>query len=147
MRTKGFTLVEVMIVVTIIALLSAIAIPNILRSRHNANESAGLQSLRTLSTALEAYRANQTPPGFPRGLAQLGPGLSDPPYIDPVLAGGVKQGYRFQYNLVSRDRFFLFVQPTVFGVTGSRSFFVDETGVIRVSTTRARADGSSPALE
>ena len=57
---KGFTLVEIMIVVAIIALLAAIAIPNLLRARHNANESAAIGSMRTFSSALESFRAAQT---------------------------------------------------------------------------------------
>ncbi|MDP2980719.1 MAG: type II secretion system protein, partial [Candidatus Omnitrophota bacterium] len=57
----GFTLVEIMIFVAIISLLAAIAIPNLLRARHNANEAAGIAALRTISTACESFRSAQTP--------------------------------------------------------------------------------------
>src|SRR3989338_271196 len=97
---KGFTLVEIMIVVAIIALLAAIAIPNLLRARHNANESAAIAALRTLSTAEESYRAAQTPPSYSADLGDLFD--STPPYIDAALSGATsstnsRQGYFFTY--------------------------------------------------
>ena len=83
---RGFTLVEIMIVVAIIALLAAIAIPNLLRARHNANESAAIASLRTISTAMESFRVAETPPAYPASLATLGAPPSSSPYIDAQLA-------------------------------------------------------------
>ena len=67
---KGFTLVEIMIVVAIIVLLAAIAIPNLLRARLSANEATAIAAMRTLSTAYESYRAAQSPPrlDFGRGV-------------------------------------------------------------------------------
>ncbi len=141
---RGFTLVEIMIVVAIIALLAAIAIPNMLRARHNANETAAIAAMRTLSTALESHRANQTPVGYAFSIAQLGPAGSNPPYIDPVLASGVKQGYRFIYNRTSNETFTLTSNPTAFRTTGTRGFYVDQTGVIRVNPTGPAGPGSLP---
>jgi prepilin-type N-terminal cleavage/methylation domain-containing protein len=93
MNKKGFTLVEIMIVVAIIGLLAAIAIPNLLRARLNANESAAKGSLRTVSTAMESYRAAQSTPMYPGALTDLS--AANPPYIDDTLAAGAKQGYGF----------------------------------------------------
>ena len=136
---KGFTLVEIMIVVAIIALLAAIAIPNLLRARHNANESAAIAGLRTISTASESYRAAQTPPAYPAALSNLSAAL--PPYIDSALSGATvsasaKQGYYYTYNSNANNQQYTCVaSPQVQGTTGTRSFYVDETGVIKVGTT------------
>jgi len=128
---KGFTLVEIMIVVAIIALLAAIAIPNLLRARHNANESAAIGALRTISAACESFRAAQTPTTYPANLAALSG--ANPAYIDNTLGGGTKQGYTFAYVLVNANQYTCTATPTVANVTGTRVFFVNETGVIRLT--------------
>ncbi|UCH12246.1 MAG: type II secretion system protein [Candidatus Omnitrophota bacterium] len=128
---RGFTLVEIMIVVAIIALLAAIAIPNLLRARHNANEAAAQASLRTISTACESYLgANNEYPGT---LATLG--SETPPYIDSTLAAGTKQGYGFTYTRGSDKLTYKCVAaPSTPGVTGTRTFSVTESGVVGVSS-------------
>ncbi|MDP2911786.1 MAG: type II secretion system protein [Candidatus Omnitrophota bacterium] len=133
---RGFTLVEIMIVVAIISLLAAIAIPNLLRARHNANEAAGIAALRTISTACESYRAAQTPPAYPVNLAALSTAV--PAYIDSGLAGATaagtaKQGYFFTYAQVNANQFTCLASPAASGTTGTRIFFVDESGVIRLN--------------
>ena len=132
----GFTLVEIMIVVAIISLLAAIAIPNLLRARHNANEAAAIAALRTISTACESFRSAQTPPSYPASLSVLG--SATPPYIDNSLAAATeaasaKQGYYYTYALVSANQFTCTATPAVSGTTGTRIFFVDESGVIRLN--------------
>ena len=127
---KGFTLVEIMIVVAIIALLAAIAIPNLLRARHNANETAAIASLRTISTACESFRAAQSPTAYPTALTALSG--ATPPYIDSTLGGGTKQGYAFTYT-GGTNTFGCTANPTATGVTGTRVFFVNEQGVIRLT--------------
>ena len=133
---RGFTLVEIMIVVAIISLLAAIAIPNVLRARHNANEAASIAALRTISTACESYRSAQTPVTYPANLAALSTAV--PPYIDATLsgataAGTAKQGYFYTYALVNANQFTATASPGVSGTTGTRIFFVDESGVIRLN--------------
>jgi len=129
MGRKGFTLVEIMIVVAIIILLAAIAIPNLLRARHNANEAAAIASLRTLSSAMESFRAAQTPAAYPSVLTTLSG--ATPPYIDTQLGGGTKQGYTFGLSGVSGgNSYTITAGPQSTGVTGTRVFIVDESGVI-----------------
>lgn len=129
-KARGFTLVEIMIVVAIIALIAAIAIPNLLRARHNANETAAIGTTRTFSTALESFRAAQTPPSYPALLTELSD--ADPQYVPAELTDGTNQGYDFTYVQVSDDQFTLTSDPATAGVTGTRVFFVDETGVLRL---------------
>lgn len=125
---RGFTLVEIMIVVAIIALLAAIAIPNLLRARHNANEAAAVASLRTLSTAEESYRAAQNPLIYGT-MAQLG--AATPAYIDATLAAGAKQGYNFTMTAgPTANVYTITAVPQVVGQTGTRTFSVDQTGVV-----------------
>ncbi len=139
---KGFTLVEVMIVVAIIALLAAIAIPNLLRARHNANEGAAIGACKTISTACESFRAAQTPPSYPANLAaMINPADGGPDYIDNTLAGAVaagtpRQGYWYAYipvGVAPFQRFGCTASPANPGITGSRLFWVDETGVVRIN--------------
>ncbi len=131
---KGFTLVEIMIVVAIIILLAAIAIPNLLRARLNANEAAAIGGMRTLSTALESYRAAQTSPAYPTALTVLS--AATPAYIDSTLGAGSKQGYSYSFTRDSANEYTISATPITTGVTGSRSFVLDETGVI--------TDGTNP---
>lgn len=126
LNRKGFTLVEIMIVVAIIALLAAIAIPNLLRARLNANESAAIGAMRTIVTAAISYRGAN--PGFPADLGVLSG--ATPPYIDSVLGAGNKQGYYF-ILAGSPHTFTVTANPVAHGSSGNRSFFADESGVVR----------------
>ncbi len=130
----GFTLVEIMIVVAIIALLAALAIPNLLRAKLGANESAAQASLRTLSTGAQSYRAVN--PVYPAGLNNLA--SDSPPYIDAVLGTGTKQGYSFSITSTS-NTYAATARPQTYNTSGTRSFFVDESGVIRYTNADASA--------
>lgn len=143
-----------MIVVAVIAAILGIALPNFLRTRIQANESATLSGLRTIYTALESYRANRISPSYPRDLAELSLPYSNPPYIDQALANATRDtrarhGYWFEYHLVDPSHFFMFADPRSGGAmwtTGGRWFFLDQTGVIRTSTTH-RAGPTDPEIQ
>ena len=122
-RRKGFTLVEIMIVMAILVTLAVIAIPGFLRARVIANESSAIGSLRS-------YRSMQNPPTYPPDLATLS--TETPPYIDPTLGGGAKQGYNFNYTFVGPNQYTCTATPITANITGIRVFFVDESGVIRI---------------
>lgn len=138
-KRAGFTLVEIMIVVAIIALLAAIAIPNLLRARLNANESAAIAAMQTLSTAAQSYRSAN--PTYPAALTNLSG--ATPPYIDSVLGAGAKQGYNFVLTGVT-NAFTATAGPQSVGTTGSRYFFVDESGVVRSNASATATSASSP---
>lgn len=130
-RKRGFTLVEIMIVVAIIALLAAIAIPNLLRARLTANEAAAQAAIKTIATAEITFRTANPSYG---SLSNLG--SATPPYIDDVLAAGTKNGYTFTSADFSANGFVATAIPQS-TTTGSRNFCITEDGVLRVGTISA----------
>lgn len=146
MKNKGFTLVEIMIVVAIIALLAAIAIPNLLRARLNANESAAISALRTVSAAAISFRTVNV--DYPANLGELG--SANPAYIDAVLGCTTqpcgKQGYSFALTGVT-NAFTATARPATFQTTGVRGFFVDASGVIRWTNANAAPTVADAVLD
>jgi len=150
-KQKGFSLIELLIVVAIILIIAAIAIPNLLRSKMAANEASAVASLRTYNTSIVAYSTTyQTDPAT--DLSQLGPATTPSSaaadLVDNLLgvAAPVKSGYSFTYapgsaaSNGSISTYTIIAIASTQNVTGQRKFFTDQSGVIRQTT-----DGSTPS--
>ena len=138
--TRGFSLIELLIVVAIIGIIAAIAVPNLLQSKAAANEASSISSVRNIVTSQITYSAT-TGSGSYASLAQL----SSSNLIDSVLAGGTKDGYTFtssggstQFNVIAR--------PVTYGSSGTRGFYSDESGVIRYTTANSAPSSTSSPL-
>jgi type IV pilus assembly protein PilA len=154
-KQKGFSLIELLIVVAIILIIAAIAIPNLLRSKMAANEASAVGSLRTLNTASVTFSTSYG--SYPGTLSVLGPvtagtnassTLAD--LIDSVLASGTKSGYSFTWSTGSTDNngnylnYSITAGPTSLGTTGQRYFYTDQSGVIRANVSAAATVTSTP---
>ncbi len=150
----GFSLVELLIVVTVILIIAAIAIPNYITSKLRANESGAIQNLRTITTANVVYSTTYQI-GYAPDLPTLGgdstaPTLSAAGLIDSVLASGDKSGYNYSYSVVSSGSdsqvtgYAVFASPEIFGTTGTRYFYTDETAVIRYNSSAQAGPSDSP---
>ena len=146
LRAKGFSLIELLIVVAIILIIAAIAVPSFLNSRMAANESAAVGALRSLNTAQISYNTTYSTVGFAANLTALSgdctgsnvPSSSSACLIDSVLGSGTKSGYTFVLQGVSgapAPSYQFIASPVTSNMTGVRSFCSFEDAVIRVSQT------------
>ena len=138
--TKGFSLIELLIVVAIILIIAAIAVPSFLHSRMAANESAAVASLRTLNTAQISYNSAYPSVGFASTLGALAGTSCTPPnsssacLIDTELAGGVRSGYSFTLTNVTgtpNSTYNVIAAPTLWNYSGIRYFCSYEDAVVR----------------
>ncbi len=124
----GFTLVEIMIVVAVIGVLAAIAIPNSLRVRMNVNEGAIRAELRAFSTASESYRSFLKPPSYSPDIDTLvTQSYINGSWLNPV----GKSGYSFVYQVAdSHATYAIEANPVTPGTTGVRSYCIDQSGAL-----------------
>jgi type IV pilus assembly protein PilA len=155
-KQKGFSLIELLIVVAIILIIAAIAIPNLLRSRMAANEASAVGSVRTINTAQVTYASTYPDIGFAVAMSNLGPdsagvgGTStNSGLVDGILgcatAPCVKSGYQFTVAALSPSgcgvpgtpcaTYTVIGDPVTVGQTGQRFFCSDQSGVIRFNQT------------
>jgi len=172
--TTGLVLGYLGLMVLPIMIVAAIAIPNLLRARMAANEASAVASLRTIETAAVVY-SSEYENGFPSSLEVMGSASGSEAacnhanLIHAPLASGQKSGYVFTYTPVFPDNsaapvispkaaakgctsggasgFTVTAEPLQRGSTGMRSFFADQTGVIRFSASGESATADSPPLQ
>ena len=139
-KARGFSLIELLIVVAIILVIAAIAIPNLLRSRLAANEASAVASIRTITTAETSYSTTFPNVGYTCTMSELGPPAAGQPVstsaggiLDAVLASGTKRGYTFALTNCTgtpRASYSSAAVPQSVGATGTRSFCSDASGII-----------------
>ena len=148
-KQKGFSLIELLIVVAIILIIAAIAIPNLMRARMSANEASAVGSTRSINTAEISYNAAYSNLGFATSLPYLGgpsgaactPSTSSGCFIDSSLSTGTKSGYSFALTVGSSPAvgstnfsYSILASPVTHNQTGTRYFCSFEDAVVRSST-------------
>jgi prepilin-type N-terminal cleavage/methylation domain-containing protein len=157
-KQKGFSLIELLIVVAIILIIAAIAIPNLLRARIAANESSAVASVRTLNTAQISYNSAYPTVGFASVIGSLAgsctgttiPTSTSACLIDSQLATGTKSGYTFAVSAsgTPASNYYAVANPQTQNTTGVRSFCSVADAVVRYSTaSMSSCAGTESALQ
>jgi prepilin-type N-terminal cleavage/methylation domain-containing protein len=152
---EGFSLVEILIVVAIILVIAAIAIPSLIKSRMAANQASAIESLRVLGTSEVTYAATYGN-GYSASLAALGsppsgtiPSASAAALIDDLLVSGIKSGYAFTYSPTLLDLtgryngYTIWASPVSPGTSGIDFYYEDETHIIRMNATAQASSSDS----
>jgi type IV pilus assembly protein PilA len=154
LRQKGFSLIELLIVVTVILIITAIAVPNLLRTRLAANESSAVATVRTINIAQVTYASTWINTGY-TGLQQLGGAAPcnnatalAACLLDPVISTAPfqKSGFIFASAAVGAapaTQYTVNADPVQWNRTGGKHFYSDETSVIRFNLNNAPATAAS----
>lgn len=149
-RNRGFSLIELLIVIAIILIISAIAVPKMNQQLMQAHETAAIQQIRTIHQVETQYYSQFGV--YAGSLTQLGPPASGPAtpaaadLIPKDLADGKKSGYIFSV-VTSPTGYSVTAVPETFGSTGRRTFFSDQTLVIRNNYGQEAANATSPEIK
>jgi len=148
-KTKGFSLIELLIVVAIILIIAAIAIPNLLRAKISANEASAVNTIKTINTEQISYQSSYPTVGYAPTVAALGPSAStgcttpnstnacliDWAVAQATTAGNAKAGYYFAMGVTTTSgsnlSYTVGAAPAGFNQTGVRGFCSNDDGVIR----------------
>lgn len=149
-RRRGFSLIELLIVIAIILIIAAIAVPKLDKARMHTQEMAAIQQIRTIHTAQTQYYSQFG--RYAKTLEELGPpasGAAGPAAADLIpgdLAKGEKSGYRFILQATPTG-YTINANPVAYNSTGRRSFFSDQTLVVRENWGQEPADANSPEIK
>jgi len=142
---RGFSLIELLIVVAIILIIAAMAVPSYLHSKIMANEASAVASLRTLNTAQISYNSAYPTVGFASSMSDLAGTSCTPPssssacLIDTLLAGGTKNGYTFAISNVTGTpaaaTYTFKANPTLVNNSGDHYFCTFQDAIVRVSSS------------
>ncbi len=138
---KGFSLIELIIVILVISIIAAIAVPNLLSARRNANEASAISALRTIHQAEATYQISSTDGNFGTFAQLNSKGLLHEELSNATTAANAKSGYIYTLNATPLTagensvfdcdaRPVLHPSTSQFAATGSRRFFIIEAGVI-----------------
>lgn len=138
MSRRGFTLIELMVVVSVVAIVAAMAIPILRSARKTGNEANAIAALRTGAQAEEGIRVRTGRYGTMADMVAFG-------FIDETYLNDPRHGYSLSHpSAPDRFGFTIEADPRTPGETGDRWFMVDETGVIRFSTTATATSSDAP---
>ena len=138
---KGFSLTELLISMAVISVISAIVVPTFLQSRIAVNEVAAIKVVSDVLSSQMTYSSTMGMGTYSQDLRAL----QETGLVDGVLGPGAALGYTFSVS-ASSSTFTVHARPLVFGSTGTRSFYSDQTGVIRYTTDNTPATSTSPPL-
>lgn len=155
-HSRGFSLIELLLVIAVILIIAAIAVPNFLQSRLLANEASALASVRVITTSAVAYSTAYPDLGYPALLTNLGgvePCTASPMnacLIEDILAQGTKEGYVFVWTgdgKTPSNAFILTATPQNLGSSGQRMFCTDQSSQIYFDPSGAGCTNSSQIVQ